>query len=135
MKVASFAPHLSGRMLPALFSAAPGQRKPRFPGDPWAAQPHWAAFHWMHTTACTKDERGCLHGLCRSWTIPCALRDHELERRNSQQVLKVERASADATGCERSAITSPDVGPMGAGQPADAGPVAGQRELFAEVAA
>lgn len=74
MNISSFAPHLTGRMLPALFSAAPEFRKPRFPGDPWAVQPHWAAWHWMHSTECTQDERGCLHGLCKSKSIPIALR-------------------------------------------------------------
>ncbi len=67
MKISTFAPHLAGRMLPALFSAAPELRKPRFPGDPWAGQPHWAAWFWMHAT-------GCEAGLYRSKAIPIALR-------------------------------------------------------------
>lgn len=74
MKLSTFAPHLAGRMLPALFSAAPEFKKPRFSGDPWANQPHWAAWYWMHSTECVKDERGCLNGLCKSKTIPIGLR-------------------------------------------------------------
>ncbi len=74
MKLTTFAPHLAGRMLPALFSAAPDFRKPRFPGDPWAAQPHSAQWHWMHSTECVNDDRGCRHGLCLSKTIPLGLR-------------------------------------------------------------
>lgn len=44
------------------------------------------------------------------------------EGRDSQQVLKAEGASPDATDREIPAMASPGVGPMGAGQPADAGP-------------
>lgn len=47
------------------------------------------------------------------------------EAQDSQQVLKAEPATADATDRDAPAITSPSVGSMGAGQPADAGPVAG----------
>lgn len=67
MKIARFAPHLAGRMLPALFSDAPEFRRQRFAGDPWANQPHWAAWHWMHAT-------GCEAGLCRSAPIAIGLR-------------------------------------------------------------
>lgn len=67
LRIKDFAPHLAGRMLPALFSQAPGLRKPRFPGDPWAAQPHWAAWYWMHAT-------GCENGLYRAKPIPLHLR-------------------------------------------------------------
>lgn len=41
---------------------------------------------------------------------------------DSQQVLKADAARRDATDRETPATTSPGVGPMGAGQPADAGP-------------
>jgi hypothetical protein len=44
-------------------------------------------------------------------------------KRDSQQVLKAEPATADATARETPAMRSPDGGPMGAGQPAAAGPV------------
>lgn len=44
------------------------------------------------------------------------------EGRTSQQVLKAEGDGPDATDRERSANASPDGGPMGAGQPAAAGP-------------
>ena len=74
MKIAAFAPHLAGRMLPALFSDAPELRKPRFPGDPYAHQEPWAAWFWLHSTACAEDEHGCRHGLYRSKTIPIGLR-------------------------------------------------------------
>ena len=40
----------------------------------------------------------------------------------SQQVLKAEAARPDATAREATSTGSPGVGPMGAGQPADAGP-------------
>lgn len=42
--------------------------------------------------------------------------------RDTQQVLKAEAATPDATDRATPAIASPGVGPMGAGQPADAGP-------------
>jgi len=42
-----------------------------------------------------------------------------------QQVLKATPATADATDRGIAAIVSPGVGPMGAGQPADAGPTGG----------
>lgn len=48
-----------------------------------------------------------------------------IEGRDSQQVLKAEPATADATDRDDPANASPGVGPMGAGQPADAGPAAG----------
>lgn len=67
LRIKDIAPHLAGRMLPALFSEAPGQRKPRFQGDPWAEQPHWAAWYWMHAT-------GCQSGLYRAKPIPLHLR-------------------------------------------------------------
>jgi len=124
-----FAPHLSGRMLPGLFSCdlKIGQRE-RFPGDPW---PHFQTspqLHWMHSSACLGDERGCTNGLCRSKRLPSGFRDPQHLEPNSQQVLKAERASADATARETSAYRSPGVGPMGVRQPADAGP---QGVLFA----
>lgn len=53
MRVKDFAPHLSGRMLPGLFSCdlKIGQRE-RFPGDPWPHFPPSPTWHWMHTTEC-----------------------------------------------------------------------------------
>jgi hypothetical protein len=48
-----------------------------------------------------------------------------LEGRNSQHVLKAEGASPDATDRENCANTSPDGGPMGAGQAAAAAPTGG----------
>lgn len=132
MKITSFAPHLAGRMLPAMFDYLGIGRKERFPGDPYAQQALWAAWFWMHTTECGEPNH---IGSSKSWTIPLALRTHELERRHSLQVLKAEASRPDATDCESAATASPDAGPMGAGQPAGAGPIGGQAELFAEVAA
>jgi hypothetical protein len=132
VKITTFAPHLAGRMLPAMFDYLGIGKVERFPGDPYAHQQPWAAFFWMHTTECGTPNH---IGSSKAWTIPLALRTHELERRNSQQVLKAERTSADATDRERSVTTSPGVGPMGAWQPADAGPIGGQAELFAGAAA
>ncbi len=132
MKLKDFAPHLAGRMLPGLFSCdlKIGQRE-RFPGDPWPHFPPSPQLHWMHSSACVADERGCTHGLCFSKRLPAGCRDTQHLEPTSQQVLKAERASADATAREFSVYRSPGVGPMGARQPADAGP---QRELFAEIA-
>lgn len=45
------------------------------------------------------------------------------EGQDSQQVLKAEAPAPDATDRDAPATTSPDGGPMGAGQPAAAGPV------------
>ena len=148
MKIATFAPHLAGRMLPGLFSQFVGKRE-RFPGDPWPYMQVLPSWFWMHTTACTRDERGCLYGLCRSWSIARALlalesaafnppqrpaaTEQKPQGRSSRQVVKAEGARPDATDREPGVVTSPGVGPMGAGQPADAGPMAGQRVLFAEV--
>lgn len=70
MNLTTFAPHLAGRMLPALFSAAPEFKAPRFAGDPWANEPHWAAWHWMHTTACGSPNHV---GACTSKSIPIGL--------------------------------------------------------------
>lgn len=50
---------------------------------------------------------------------------HITTEQGSQQVLKAEPATADATDRDAPASTSPSVGSMGAGQPADAGPAAG----------
>jgi hypothetical protein len=118
VRVTAFAPHLAGRMLPGLFSCdlKIGQRE-RFPGDPWPHFPPSPQLHWMHTTACTKDEHGCLHGLCRSKRMPRGFRADQTP-------------SPQAAGIDR-----PSVGSMGTRQPADAGPLAGQRALFSEVAA
>jgi hypothetical protein len=62
MRVKDFAPHLSGRMLPGLFSPMPFAKKPRFEGDPWATFPHSPTWFWMHAT-------GCDAGLCRARPI------------------------------------------------------------------
>jgi hypothetical protein len=126
MKVAAFAPHLAGRMLPAMFDYLGIGKVERFPGDPAAHQEPWSAWFWMHTTECGEPNHV---GSSMSWTIPLALRTHELERRHSQQVLKAEAVRPDATDRERAVITSPSVGSMGARQPADAGPRQGA--LFA----
>lgn len=95
------------------------------------------AVYSKHATGFRTGIRGSPNhvGSSSSWTIQRALRDHELERRNSQQVLKATAARPDATDRERTASTSPGVGPMGVGQPADAGPLAGQLVLFAEATA
>lgn len=74
MKIIAFAPHLAGRMLPGIFDYLGIGKVERFPGDPWAHQEPWAAWFWLHSTECANDERGCLHGLYRSKTIPIALR-------------------------------------------------------------
>lgn len=130
MKITAFAPHLAGKMLPAMFDYLGIGKVERFPGDPYARQAPWAAWFWMHTAECgTPDHIGS----SRSKSIPVALRDHELERRHSQQVLKAEAARPDATDRESAAITSPRASAMGAGQPAGAGPIGGQTELFAGV--
>lgn len=124
-------------MLPGLFSCdlKIGQRE-RFPGDPWPHFPPVPSWHWMHSI-------GCEAGLCRSRPINRDPWPFEVEwidmpappateqkphGRSSRQVLKAEGASPDATDREPGAITCSDVGPMSAGQPADAGP---QGKLFA----
>jgi len=56
------------------------------------------------------------------------------EGRDSQQVLKAEPATADATDRDAPANTSPGVGPMGAGHPADAGPAGGNVARLAPAA-
>lgn len=131
MKITTFAPHLAGRMMPAMFDYLGIGKVERFPGDPYAHQQPWAAFFWMHTTECGSPNH---IGSSRAWTIPLALRTHELERGNFPQVLKAEASRPDATDRKKSAKTSPGVGPMGARQPADAGSIGGQAELFAGVA-
>jgi hypothetical protein len=72
MKIATFAPHLAGRMLPGIFSQFVGKQE-RFPGDPWPYMHVLPSWYWMHTTGCTRDERGCLYGLYRGRRIPFAL--------------------------------------------------------------
>lgn len=114
MKITAFAPHLAGRMLPAMFDYLGIGRKERFPGDPYAHQAPWSAWFWMHTTECGEPNHV---GSSRSWTIPAALRFDETP-------------SPQVAGNDR-----PSVGSMGARQPAGAGPLGGQAELFAEVAA
>lgn len=69
MKLATFAPHLQGRMLPGIFSYFIGKQE-RFPGDPWSyahVRPSW---YWMHTTACGTPNH---IGSSKSWTIRPAL--------------------------------------------------------------
>lgn len=52
MKLATFAPHLAGRMLPPMISALLPE-PPRFPGDPRAEEPAPThACYWMHATGC-----------------------------------------------------------------------------------
>lgn len=53
--------------------------------------------------------------------IPVVKAGSDTKAQDSQQVLKAEAAAPDATGRDAPAITSPSVGSMGAGQPADAG--------------
>jgi hypothetical protein len=80
VKIATFAPHLAGRMLPGLFSCdlKIGQRE-RFPGDPWPHFPPSPQLHWMHSSECTGHERGCTNGLCRSKPLPTAFRGEKLQ--------------------------------------------------------
>lgn len=75
-------------------------------GDVEAVQRQWEASPEYHE----------LHGL--TYTAPIT------EVQDSQQVLKAEASTPDATDRDAPAITGPSVGSMGAGQPADAGPVA-----------
>lgn len=126
MKLATIAPHLVGRMLPALFSCMPFAKRPRFDGDPWPTFPHHPMAIWMHTTTCGSPNHigSSTSRRVRAWT---PLDD-------SRQVLKAEAARPDATDREPVLYRSPVGGPMGARQPAAAGP-SEQRELFAEVAA
>jgi hypothetical protein len=56
--------------------------------------------------------------------LPLTIPEEITEGQNSQQVLKAEPATADATDRDAPAATSPCVGTMGVGQPADAGPAA-----------
>ena len=53
--------------------------------------------------------------------IPAAEAGSDTEARDSQQVLKAEAATPDATDRDAPVTASPSVGSMGAGQPADAG--------------
>lgn len=146
MKITAFAPHLSGRVLPELFSCMPFAKKPRFADDPWATVPHSPTWHWMHTTECGSPNH---IGKCTSLPVdrqpwpeidwlympaPPRAAANEHQARNSQQVLKARGPSPDATNRENSAITSPGVGPTGTRQPADAGPAGRQRELFSAAA-
>lgn len=72
MKISTFAPHLAGRMLPAMFDYLGIGKVERFPGDPCAHQEPWAAWFWMHTTECGSPNH---IGSSRAWTIPSALRE------------------------------------------------------------
>lgn len=53
MKVATFAPHLVGRMLPGIFTYLGVGKVARFPGDPWPLQNSAPTWYWMHATGCT----------------------------------------------------------------------------------
>lgn len=54
--------------------------------------------------------------------LPLTIPEESTERQDSQQVLKAEPATADATDRDAPADASPSVGSMGAGQAADAAP-------------
>lgn len=65
---------------------------------------------------------------------PVAIHDSQYsEARDSQQVLKAEPGTADATDREIPAMASPSVGSMGTGQPADAGPAGESAAIYADV--
>ncbi len=119
MKIATFAPHLAGRMLPGLFTCdlKIGQRE-RFPGDPWPHFPPSPSQHWMHST-------GCSAGLCSS--RPATRQRCEIE---PDWVSVPRTPSPQAAGIDRLGV-----GPTAARQPADAVPPTEQRELFAETTA
>lgn len=55
-----------------------------------------------------------------------ALAEQDTTAQDSQQVLKAEAETPEATDRDAPASTSPSVGSMGAGQPADAGPAIGR---------
>lgn len=76
-------------------------------GDVDAVQLQWEASQEYHE----------LHGL--TYTAPITT------EQGSQQVLKAEAPAPDATDRDGPASTSPSVGSMGEGQPADAGPAKG----------
>jgi hypothetical protein len=61
--------------------------------------------------------------------IPPARAGSHFAEHGSQQVLKAEASTPDATDRDAHVIASPSVGSMGAGQAADAAPVAGVTEL------
>lgn len=127
MKIAAFAPHLAGRMLPGLFSCdlKIGQRE-RFPGDPWPHFPPSPSWHWMHTTECGSPNH---IGSCT--TRPMRRGRAEVE---PDWITMPAPPRADQTPSPQTAgIDRADVGPMRARQPADTGPPAGQQMLFAEV--
>lgn len=152
MKIAAFAPHLAGRMLPEIFSYLGIGAKERFPGDPAAHQEPWAAWFWMHTTACgspnhigswSDRQMGAYRFVPAdrlTWpeadwifmSAPPATKQKP-HGRNSRQDLKAEGASSDASDRGPGAVTCSGIGPTSAGQPADAGPLAGQYQLFAEI--
>jgi hypothetical protein len=132
MKIATFAPHLAGRMLPGIFDYLGIGKVERFPGDPAAHREPWAAWFWMHTTECgspnhigswSDRQMGAYRFVpAHRWTLP------EADWISMQAPPRDHLTSPKpVVGDDR-----PGVGPMGARQPADAGP---QGELFAEVAA
>jgi hypothetical protein len=127
VKLTDFAPRFAC-MLPALFTCMPFAKSPRFAGDPWATFPHSPTWHWMHASTCALGS-GAYAGACTSRRMR-----FETPLDDSQQVLKAEAARPDATGRECVLYRSPVGGPMGARQPAAAGPSA-QCDLFAEVPA
>lgn len=81
-------------------------------GDVESVQRQWEASPEYHE----------LHGI--EYRAPVAA-EPNFEAQDSQQVLKAEPATADATDRDAPVITSPSVGSMGAGQAADAAPVVG----------
>lgn len=100
-------------MLPALFSAMPFAKKPRFEGDPWATFPHSPTWFWMCTTVCGEPNHVGKYDA------------RPVERHARPEIDWNETPSPQAAGNDR-----PSVGSMGARQPADAGPPEGQRQLF-----
>lgn len=121
MKITAFAPHLTGRMLPGLFSCdlKIGQRE-RFPGDPWPHFPASPTWHWMHTTECGSPDR-----VGSSSARPMRSERAEVE---PDWITMPAPGRADQTPSPQAAgIDRASVDSMPARQPVDAGP---QGELF-----
>lgn len=79
----------------------------------------------------TKREREATPPAFAEWLVQLARRTRVTEipeARGFRQVLKAERSGADATDRETPANSSPDGGPMGAGQAAAAAPAGAVRE-------
>lgn len=70
--------------------------------------------------------------MTKPWALPKANRTEYTEGHPPQQVVKAEPATADATDRGTDADASPGGGPMGAGQPAAAGPAGEPRVIFVE---